>query len=100
MQAISTMAETMGGFVVSSNMGQTYAPDGTKVPEGSLVVRIPAPKLDDALQEIKSDALDVQNETQSGQDVTKEYTELHSQLKNQVATEQQPTLIMHTSENT
>src|SRR5258706_4457459 len=100
MQAISTMAETMGGFVVSSNMGQTYAPDGTKVPEGSLVVRIPAPKLDDALKEIKSDAVDVQNETQSGQDVTKEYTDLQSQLKNLVATEQQLTLIMQKAEKT
>ncbi len=100
MQAISAMANSMGGFVVSSNMGETYAQNGTKVPEGSLVVRIPAAKLDDALKEIKSDAVDVQNESRSGQDVTKEYTDLQSQLKNLVATEEQLTLIMQKAENT
>ena len=95
MQAISTMAENIGGFVVSSSMGQTYLSDGTtKVPEGSIVVRIPAEKLDDALKEIKSDAVDVRNESQTGQDVTKEYTDLSSQLKNLQATEQKLTEIM------
>jgi hypothetical protein len=84
MQAIAAMANSMGGFVVSSNMGETYTQDGTKVPEGSIVVRIPAAKLDDALKEIKGDAVDVQSESRSGQDVTKEYTDLQSQLKNLV----------------
>lgn len=100
MQAIASMAETMGGFVVSSSVGETYAPDGSKVPDGSMLVRIPAPKLDEALKEIKSDAVEVQNETQSGQDVTKEYTDLQSQLKNLEATEQQLTLIMQKADKT
>jgi len=100
MQAISTMTNTMGGFVVSSTMGETVAPDDTKVPEGSIVVRIPAEKLDDALKEIKADAVDVQNETISGQDVTKEYTDVQSQLKNLEATEQQLTLIMQKADKT
>lgn len=101
MQSISTMAETMGGFVVSSTVGETYLSDGvTKVPEGSIVVRIPAAKLDEALKEIKADAVDVQNETQSGQDVTKEYTDLGSQLKNLEATEQKLTEIMDKANKT
>jgi hypothetical protein len=100
MQAIEAMAKALGGFVVSSNMGQTYAPNGAKVPEGSIVVRIPAAKLDDALKEIKGDAVDVTSETRSGQDVTKEYTDLQSQLKNLQATEQQLTLIMQKAEKT
>jgi len=100
MQAIAAMANSMGGFVVSSNMGETYTQDGTKVPEGSIVVRIPAAKLDDALKEIKGDAVDVQSESRSGQDVTKEYTDLQSQLKNLESTEQQLTLIMQKAEKT
>ena len=94
MQAISAMANTMGGFVVSSNVDQTIAPDGTKIPQGSIAVRVPAAKLDEALKEIKADAVDVQTESRTGQDVTKEYTDLQSQLTNLQDTEQQLTLIM------
>lgn len=95
MQAISTMAESMGGFVVSSSTGESYLSDGiTKVPEGSIVIRIPAEKLEDALSEIKAEAVEVRNETQSGQDVTKEYTDVQSQLKNLEATEKKLTEIM------
>ncbi len=100
MQTIATMAETMGGFVVSSSMGEAYVSDGTKVPEGSIVVRIPAAKLDEALKEIKGDIVELQNETQSGQDVTKEYTDLGSQLKNLEATEKKLTEIMDKAEKT
>ncbi|MGC1376600.1 MAG: DUF4349 domain-containing protein [Anaerolineales bacterium] len=100
MQAISKMTTTMGGFVVSSTMDETVAPDDTKVPEGSMVVRIPAGRLDEALKDIKADAVDVQNETQTGQDVTKEYTDQQSQLKNLEATEQQLTLIMQKADKT
>jgi len=100
MQTIATMAETMGGFVVSSSTGESYLSDGTKVPQGSIVVRIPATKLDEALKEIKGDAVEVQNETQSGQDVTKEYTDVKSQLKNLEATEKKLTEIMDKAEKT
>ena len=101
MDAIASMAESMGGFVVSTTTGESYLSDGTtKVPEGSIMVRIPAEKLNDALKEIKSDAVDVQNETQSGQDVTKEYTDLDSQLKNLNATEAKLTEIMEKAEAT
>ncbi len=100
MQAISSLAKTMGGFVVSSNIYEAYAANGVKAPEASLVVRIPAEKLDEALKEIKADAVEVQSETRSGQDVTREYTDLQSQLKNLVATEEQLTLIMQKAEKT
>jgi hypothetical protein len=100
MQAISGMATTMEGFVVSSNMAQTLAPDGTKVPEGTILVRVPAAKLDEALKQIKADALDVESENRSGQDVTKEYTDLQSQLTNLEDTEAQLTLIMQKADKT
>lgn len=81
MDEISKMAERMGGFVVSKNIYQTYTSNNVKVPEGSITVRVPAEKLEDALDQIKADAVEVQNETRSGQDVTREYVDLQSRLK-------------------
>ncbi len=100
MQAISEMAERLGGFVVSSNMGERYLGNGVKVPEGSIMVRVPAENLDEALKEIKADVVEVQSENRTGQDVTQQYTDLKSQLKNLEATEQQLTLIMQKAEKT
>lgn len=78
---ISKMAESMGGFVVSKNLYQTYTENNVKVPEGNITVRVPAEKLEEALDKIKLDAVEVLNETRSGQDVTREYVDLGSRLK-------------------
>src|SRR5271157_1245915 len=37
---IEQMAETMGGNLVSENIGQTYAPDGTQQPAAQIVIRV------------------------------------------------------------
>ena len=100
MDQMIALASRMGGFVVSSNMYQSYAPNGSPVPEGSVVIRVPAEKLDDALKEIKADAVDVQNENRSGQDVTQEYVDLKSRLKNLEAAEAQLTKIMEEATKT
>lgn len=100
LEAIAAMARRLGGFVVSSNLGEQYLANSVKVPRGSIMVRVPAEKLDEALAEIKADAVEVQNENRSGQDVTQEYIDLKSQLKNLEATEQQLTLIMQKAEKT
>ena len=81
MDEIGKMAESMGGFVVSKNVYQTQTPNNVKVPEGNITVRVPAEKLEAALEQIKADAVEVQNETRSGQDVTREYVDLKSRLK-------------------
>ena len=86
---ISKMAESMGGFVVSKNIYQTFTSNNLKVPEGTITVRVPAEKLEQALDQIKADAVEVLNETRSGQDVTREYVDLKSRLKtHQQAAEQ------------
>ncbi|RJP47159.1 MAG: DUF4349 domain-containing protein [Anaerolineaceae bacterium] len=100
MTSISKLAEEMGGFVVSSNLYQTYTNSGLPVPEASIVIRVPAEKLNDALEKIKVDAVEVQSENQSGQDVTSEYVDLESQLKNLEAAEKQLTEIMSKAEKT
>jgi hypothetical protein len=80
METIAKMAQELGGYVVSSNLYQNYAPNGETVPEATLTIRVPAPKLNDALDTIKKDALEVQSENRSGQDVTAEYVDLKSRL--------------------
>ena len=80
------MTGDKGGFVVSSRLYKTWTESGIEVPEASMTIRVPAESLDDALDEIKSlvnDPLnDILNESVSGEDVTKEYTDLNSRLKN------------------
>lgn len=89
MQAIQKMAEQMGGFVVSSNLYQGYTNDYVEVPEATITIRVPSEKLEDALNQIKKDTVEVQNENISGQDVTSEYVDLQSRLKNLEAAEAQ-----------
>jgi hypothetical protein len=80
MAAVSKMANEMGGFVVSSNLYESYTQNRIPVPEASLVIRVPAEKLDEALDTIKKDVVEVQVETRSGEDVTAQYVDLKSRL--------------------
>ncbi|RME90446.1 MAG: DUF4349 domain-containing protein, partial [Anaerolineae bacterium] len=100
MEEIQRMAEEMGGFVVSSNLYQTYLRGGGTVPEGSITVRVPAEKLHDALAQIKSNVVDVRSESISGQDVTADYVDLQSRLRNLEAAEARLTEIMEQAEKT
>lgn len=99
MEKIQKMAQDMGGFVVSSNLYQGYTSDYMPVPEASITIRVPAEKLDEALELIKKDAVEVQNETRSGTDVTAEYVDLKSRLKTYEAAERELTRLMEDSEN-
>jgi hypothetical protein len=93
-KAISDMAEEMGGFVVSSSTYQSYTRDSVLVPEAQVVIRVPSEKLEEALKLIKADVVEVQNETRTGQDVTAQYVDLKSRLKNLEAAEAQLDEIM------
>jgi hypothetical protein len=85
MQSIIKMAEEAGGFVVSSNSYKTFN-NGRSLPRASVTVRVPAEKLESIMAAIKDLAPnpgeDVISENVSGQDVTSEYTDLSSRLRN------------------
>ena len=91
---IMTMAEEMGGYVVHSNMYQTTLQSGAKVDHANITIRVPSGMLDAALEQIKAGAGEVLRENVSGDDVTQEYTDLGSRLKNLEAAEAQLTEIM------
>lgn len=83
---IQKMAKEMGGFTVSSNLYKTLTAAGIEVPEAYVTIRVPAERLDEALGKIKAMTGDPEKytltENVSGQDVTQEYTDLQSRLRN------------------
>lgn len=94
MEEISQLASDLGGFVVTSNFYRIQLDGGLEVPQANITIRVPSEKLDQALEEIKSGAGQVLNENISGQDVTQEYTDLESRLRNLEKAEEQLTAIM------
>ena len=93
-QQISDLAKEFGGFVVSSNLYQSYTAMGKEVPEATIVIRVPSERLDEALARIKEGAVDIDYENRSGQDVTNIYVDLQSQLKAKEAAEEKLLEIM------
>ena len=98
MDDIMQMANGMGGFVVDSNLYQTTTAAGVQVPQAQITVRVPAAQLDAALAQIKTHVKDPVNdilfENVTGQDVTQEYTDLQSRLRNlEAAAEQLRTIL-------
>jgi hypothetical protein len=99
-EAIAALAEDLGGFVVSSNLTQIRTESGVQVPQADITVRVPAEDLDQALDAIKSGAGRVLSENVSGEDVTQEYTDLSSRLRNLENAEARLTQIMEQAEDT
>lgn len=73
---IGSFATRNGGWVVQSNV-QEYS---YKV--GDVTVRVPAGDFDTIMTEIKALAVEVTQESSSGQDVTEEYVDLSARLTN------------------
>jgi hypothetical protein len=104
MNTITKMANEMGGFVVNSRLYKVRTSNGLEVPESTITVRVPAAKLTTAMDQIKALVKDSKNdilsENVTGQDVTKEYTDLQSQLTNLQQAEQQLQKIMDSAQTT
>ena len=101
LENISRMANQMGGFVVNANLSNTRLSDGQEVPRASITIRVPAERLEEAIAfiEAESDRLPLNKSIQS-QDVTSEYTDLESRLKNLEAAESQLMEIMASANKT
>ena len=100
-QRITTLATGMSGFVVSSNTAQASVDaHGNKIMQASLTVRVPSAQLDSALSQIRAMAVEVKNVSVTGQDVTAQYTDLKSQLRNAEAAEAKLTEIMNAATKT
>jgi len=101
MDVISKMADELGGFVVTANMAKEYSSNGIEVPHATITIRVPAGRLNEALLRIKGESKqDPLTEGINSQDVTGEYVDLQSQLKNLEAAEAQLTEIMGSATKT
>ncbi|MFH1646735.1 MAG: DUF4349 domain-containing protein [Chloroflexota bacterium] len=83
-EQITRLAESYNGFVVSSNVWQER--DRMM---GNIAIRVDAAHFDDAIHGLHGLAVEVRQESTSGQDVTEEYIDLSSRLKNLEAAEAQ-----------
>lgn len=88
---ISQMADVLGGWVVSTDRSRKH--------DGSVSIRVPAANLDLAIEELRELAKDVEAEITTSQDVTDEYYDLQSRLKNQQATEAALIRLLDRAEN-
>lgn len=86
------LAEGFGGFVVDSNVVVIDQKKGNL--SAWVTIRVPVEKFDDALASLKESAIKVSSEQISGEDVTEQYTDLQSRLRNLEATEGQLLKIM------
>lgn len=86
---ITSIAETLGGFVVTSESKQRQNEDGKQALEINLVVRVPATQFGAALDQISSAGSRVIQEKVSGEDVTEEFIDLEARIKTQKALEAQ-----------
>ena len=84
LEKITQLATTYGGFVVSSNTWQ----EGERT-MGNIAIRVKATDFDNAMKALRNLAVEVRQESTSGQDVTEEYVDLSARLKNLEASEAQ-----------
>ncbi len=96
---ITRLARELGGYVVSLQMYQSEMTNGRSVPGGYVSIRIPQDRLETALTRLKSDAIEVRNESRTSQDVTSQYVDLDSQLANLERAEQDLLAIMDEARN-
>jgi hypothetical protein len=98
---IASLAESMGGFVVDSNVYQTtYGTSDIPTTRASITIRVPVERLDETLEEITALAIEVREKNITGEDVTREYTDLQSRLKNLESAEEQLREIMDNATKT
>ncbi|MFN4294326.1 MAG: DUF4349 domain-containing protein [Thermoflexales bacterium] len=96
MDALAKLAEEFGGFVVSSSTSRVR----DNALQGYITLRVDAARFDEAMNRVRSLAVEVRNENVRGEDVTAEYVDLDARLKNLEATEAQLQKILERASTT
>lgn len=101
MDSVTQMADDLGGYVVSANLFQKQLDNQVKVTQASVTIRVPAERLNEAIASIMqlTDQVPLRKNIKS-QDVTNEYVDLQSRLRNLENTEEQLTEIMDNANRT
>lgn len=85
---ITALAESLGGYLVTADSG------GQNATTGSLTIRVPAARFEQARAEIRKLGLRVESEKIEAQDVTRQYVDQDASLRNLRAEEEQYLAIM------
>jgi hypothetical protein len=86
---VTALAESGGGFVLSSDTARSRASDGEEVIEVTVVIRVPEAAFPSTLESLRALGKHVSSEKITGQDVTEEYVDLEARIKAQRAVEDQ-----------
>ena len=86
---LASLAESFGGYVVTAESQQQDARGQGAPPTVSVEMRVPAPRFDAAVAEVRALGGRVRQEKISGRDVTEEYIDLEARLRAQRALEAQ-----------
>jgi hypothetical protein len=86
---VAALAESKGGFVLSSDTSRTRTDDGAELTTVTVVFRVPSTLFDGTLESVRAFGTHVSNEKVTGQDVTEEYVDLEARIKAQHAVEDQ-----------
>lgn len=104
---IQNIVSVFGGFVESKSFNDTqiypygYA-EKTRVAQnrhGSMTVRVPSDRFEEAFGSIKVIAIRVESESSGGQDVSAQYVDLEARLKNLRATEERYLALIDNAKN-
>ena len=79
MDRVASIAASMGGWIVSSGRSNDFL--------GRIAVRVPAERLDEAVARVRDIAVAVESEVSTSKDVTAEYFDSQSRVRNLRATE-------------
>ena len=94
-EEVDALAEELDGYVIESTISEYQ--EGK---EAYLRLRVPADRLDQALDRIRDLAMEVRRENISGEDVTDEYVDLQSRLRHLEATGERLLTFMEEAEDT
>lgn len=97
---ISSLALGMGGWVISSNLRIDDASSPEPTSSATITIRVPAARLAEALDAIKSGIVALLNESITGEDVTQEFVDSGSRIRTLQATENRLFSILETANTT
>lgn len=81
---VQGVTEEVGGFIAEANVWRS---EGHR--QATIVARVPAEALEEALAAYRALALDIEREDLDSQDVTEEYVDLEARLRNEQRTEEE-----------
>jgi len=103
MQETSVLAKQLGGYVVSTNRYTKTTYNNVSYPQTSIVIRVPSEKLEQAMESVRQLSANgkdgVLSESLSGQDVTSDFVDSSSRLRNLKAAEEQLMVLMENTED-